>query len=200
MINQTKSSRPVLWIFSRCGAAIEVASLLTRSERTIVASWNAMFAGLVHRGQWYEASKYFSLMGQEKLSPDLVTIAHVTTACSNLNSHRDLTSIHGYLVRRELPLYMVAATILIDTYSKCDKIKYARELFDRLLVRDMILYNVMIFGYLLNGRLDEAVKMFNNMGKEGVRPNSATVLCLVSAFAELSDIRKFMDISINLVG
>ncbi|XP_010936398.3 pentatricopeptide repeat-containing protein At4g21300-like [Elaeis guineensis] len=176
-------------MYARCGARTAAASVLRQMERRSVASWNALIAGLIHHGQNSEALKNFSLMQQEgNISPDSITLANVLSACSDLNYTHFATRIHGYLIRRDIPLDIVLTTALIEMYSKCNKTTRARELFDQLIMRDVILYNVMISGYLQNHMINEATILFGEMVKAGVRPNSATVLSMLSTFANLADI------------
>ncbi|XP_072955912.1 pentatricopeptide repeat-containing protein At4g21300-like, partial [Typha angustifolia] len=177
-------------MYARCGANDLAASMLKQTRGT-VASWNAMIAGLVHCGQSSLAIKYFSLMQQEvNIFPDSVTFANLLSACSDLPCAHHVASIHGYLVRRNIPLDVVLTTTLIEMYSKCNKSKRSRQLFDQLTIRDIVLYNVMISSYLQNGLADEAIKLLVKMTIIGVAPNSITLLSLLSAFANLTDIRK----------
>lgn len=79
--------------------------------------------------------------------------------------------------------------LLFETYAKGNKTSRARELFDHLIKRDVILCSIMIPGYLQNDMIDEVTIMFSALVKAGVRPNSATVLILLSAFADLTDVK-----------
>lgn len=177
-------------MYSRCNASASAACILNQTGRT-VASWNAMIAGLIHCGQSSEALQSFCLMVKEaNFSPDSITLANVLKACSDLNYAYKVTSIHAYLFRRDISLDIVVTTALIDLYSRCGKIKKARLIFDELILRDEILYNVMISGYLQNNEVEEAIKMFREMVKAGIRPDSVTVLSFLSAFADLRDMRK----------
>ncbi|CAL9129617.1 unnamed protein product [Musa acuminata var. zebrina] len=178
-------------MYAKCGAISIAASVLRQTKKKTVASWNALIARLSQLGQSSEALKYFCLMMQDNnLFPDSITLANVLSACSNWNLVQHTTSLHSYIMRRNIQLDEVLATTLIELYSKCYKMKRARILFDHLICRDTIVYNVMISGYLHNGLVEEAINMFSDMIREAARPNFATVVSLLSAFADVGDARK----------
>ncbi|URE18100.1 PPR repeat, partial [Musa troglodytarum] len=177
-------------MYAKCGAISIAASVLRQTKKRTVASWNALIARLSQLGQSSEALKYFCLMKQgNNLFPDSVTLANVLSACSNRNLVQHTTSLHAYIMRRNIQLDEVLTTTLIELYSKCYKMKRARILFDHLICRDTIVYNVMISGYLHNGLVEEAINIFSDMIREAARPNFATVVSLLSAFADVGDAR-----------
>ncbi|KAM1460884.1 hypothetical protein ACFX15_044429 [Malus domestica] len=53
-------------------------------------------------------------------------------------------SIHGYIIRAGMRLDLLAATTLVDLYSKSNKLIQSRELFDRMEKKDAISYDVMM--------------------------------------------------------
>ncbi|KAJ0982053.1 hypothetical protein J5N97_010308 [Dioscorea zingiberensis] len=178
-------------MYTKCGARAEAVSFLRQMRRS-VASWNALIAG-INSYDCEQSSEalhlFYQMVHQEGLCPNSITIANVLSASSESTCAHLVTSIHSYVIRRELPLDLVVTTALIDSYSRCGKVRCARELFNRLGVRDTVLFNVIIAAYLRNGVVDEVIKMLNTMAKEGVRPNMVTLLILLSGFADLADVR-----------
>ncbi|EMS47599.1 hypothetical protein TRIUR3_32599 [Triticum urartu] len=175
-------------MYARCGAYQLAYALLNNSKGT-VASWNAVLSGLTRTQKSRDAIQYFSVMlHHHKVTPDSVTFANVLSACAELCYCGYAASIHAYLIRRTIALDLVLATALIEVYSKCKRVVRSRHLFDQLTVKDAVSYNVMIHGYLQNGLADEATTLLNHMMKECIAPNSATVVCLLAAFADQRDL------------
>ncbi|TQD95317.1 hypothetical protein C1H46_019109 [Malus baccata] len=54
------------------------------------------------------------------------------SVCACLNYMRPGKSIHGYIIRAGMRLDLLAATTLVDLYSKSNKLIQSRELFDRM--------------------------------------------------------------------
>lgn len=175
-------------MYARCGA-YQLASTLLKNSKGSVASWNAVLSGLTRTRESWDAIQYFSVMLLDhKVAPDSVTFANVLSACAELCYSGYAASIHAYLIRRTIPLDLVLITALIAVYSKCKRVVRSRHLFDQLKAKDAVSYNAMLYGYLQNGMADEATTLLNHMMKECIAPNSATVLCLLVAFADQRDL------------
>jgi pentatricopeptide repeat protein len=179
-------------MYARC-EAYDLASALLKNSNGSVASWNAVLSGLIRTQQSWDAIQHFSVMLHDhKVTPDSVTFASVLSACAELCYSGYAASIHAYLMKRTIPMDLVLTTALIEVYSKCKRVARSRHLFDQLTVKDTVSYNAMLYGYLQNGMADEATALLNHMMKECMAPNSATVLCLVAAFADQRDLVRGM--------
>lgn len=175
-------------MYTRCGA-YQLASAVLKNSMQAVASWNALLAGLVQTGQSGNAVHHFSVMLHEhKAIPDSVTYANVISACAELHNSGCAASVHAYLIRRSIPLDVVLATALIEVYFKCTRIMRSRHLFDQLMVKDVVSYNAMIYGYLQSGMANEAITLLKEMMVQCVAPNSVTVLSLLAAIADHKDL------------
>ncbi|KAG0499584.1 hypothetical protein HPP92_004275 [Vanilla planifolia] len=69
-------------------------------------------------------------------------------------------------------------------YSKCGCVDEARKLFDRILYRDVVVWNSMIASYSQNGYPSEAISLFCNMLLDGFKPSVATLVIVISASAD----------------
>jgi len=63
----------------------------------------------------------------------------------------------------------------------------SKHLFDQLVVKDVVSYNTMIYGYLQNGMANEAIVLLKEMVAECVAPNFVTILSLLVAIADHKD-------------
>ncbi|KAL2500735.1 Pentatricopeptide repeat-containing protein [Forsythia ovata] len=61
----------------------------------------------------------------------------------------------------------------------------ARELFDRIPIRDVVSWNAMISGYAQIGQFDEALSLFQEMRKAKATPDVSTLLSVLSVCAHL---------------
>lgn len=179
----------LMGMYIKCGAPTTAACIFWKMEARTICSWNAMIAGQLQMEQPLEGLNIFSQMVQENLMPDLITLANGILCCVNLKYLRQGKSIHGYIIRREVQLDLVAITALVDFYSKCNNLIQARELFDSVETCDAVLYNVMMAGYLENKFAGDAIKTFIEMVGRGVKPNISSFLSLLSALSELKDIK-----------
>jgi pentatricopeptide repeat protein len=66
------------------------------------------------------------------------------------------------------------ATNLLIVYIRYGRLEDARRLFDELVKKDVISWNVMIGGYAEHSRAKDAIELFNQMCQEGVQPSAVT--------------------------
>lgn len=113
----------------------------------------------------------------------------VLKACARLQAVEQGKKIHYGIRNTPLIDDLCVRTALIDFYCKCGLLEDARYLFDEMDNRDLVSWNAMISGYAINLRCKDAIALFFQMGKENLKPNSATLVSLLSACSELSELR-----------
>eukprot|EP01018_Ginkgo_biloba_P040930 Gb_31143 [translate_table: standard] len=86
--------------------------------------------------------------------------------------------IRYHIVKSRLELDVIGGTALLDMYAKCGSVEVARHLFDKLSIRDRVLWNAMIVGYhgyAQNGYANEALTLFRQMQLEDVKQELVTM-------------------------
>lgn len=87
---------------------------------------------------------------------------------------------------RPAGLNIITFTALLDGYLKLGDVTPAREIFNSLKDRDVVLWTAMIVGYVQNGLSNDAVEVFRAMLSEGPRPNSYTLAAILSVSSSLA--------------
>ncbi|KAJ6742200.1 REPEAT-CONTAINING PROTEIN putative-RELATED [Salix viminalis] len=95
--------------------------------------------------------------------------------------------IHGLVFKLGLDLDMYVGSSLVSSYLKSELMKDARELFDEMPERDVVLWNSMVNGYAQIGQLDEALRVCREMSQEGVLMSKFTVSGVLSVFSVRGD-------------
>ncbi|CAK9150763.1 unnamed protein product [Ilex paraguariensis] len=78
----------------------------------------------------------------------------------------------------------LASNMLINVYSKCGLVDYARKIFDRMPQRNLVSWNTIVGSYTQNGNKEAALNLFIQMQKEGTQFSEFTlssVLCACAA-------------------
>ncbi|RZC92953.1 hypothetical protein C5167_036195 [Papaver somniferum] len=176
-------------MYSKCRDLKMSPSVFNRMNKRCVGSWNVLIAAHVQMGQLLEAFELFQTMSKEDILPDRITLANLLSSCGDMKFLRQGKSIHAYIIRREVQLDLVATTALIEMYSKCNRTNQGRILFDEIEAQDVIMFNVMVSGYLQAGFTDKALETICGMIKAGIKPDTATILNLLSLSADLREIR-----------
>ncbi|KAK4581103.1 hypothetical protein RGQ29_024676 [Quercus rubra] len=147
-----------------------------------VISWGALISGFAQNGFAGNALDLLVEMQGCGYRPDLVPLVSALLACTQVGFLKLGKSIHGYIVRR-LDFDRVLCTAVIDMYSKCGALSWARTLFDQINSKDSISWNAMITSYGIHGHGKEALSLFLEMTKTNLKPNHASLSSLLSAFS-----------------
>lgn len=118
------------------------------------------------------------------IAADNATLALVLKACARLNDVERGRSIHCTIRDSSLTGDVRVGTALVDFYCKCGLIDDARQVFEHMGVRDVVLWNALIHGYVGCCFFEEAISLFARMQREGLKPNSRTVVALLLACRE----------------
>lgn len=173
-------------MYARCGdvaAARRWFGALPVMART-VASWNTMISALARAGEHGEALALFREMQRAGARPDGATLVAVLGACAGLGALDAGRWVHAY-VRREMPREAdgggIVGNALLDMYAKCGAVEQAAGVFGGMARRDVYAYASMIRGLATHGRAEEALALFEDMRRAGVRPNGVALLGVLSA-------------------
>ncbi|KAL6648736.1 hypothetical protein ACP70R_012960 [Stipagrostis hirtigluma subsp. patula] len=83
---------------------------------------------------------------------------------------------------------LVSWNVMITAYAKRGEMVQARELFDQVPERDVVSWNAMISGYVRCGLHKHAMELFEQMQCMGEKPDTVTMLSLLSACADSGDL------------
>ncbi|KAL5716887.1 Pentatricopeptide repeat-containing protein [Ranunculus cassubicifolius] len=177
-------------MYSKCGT-VSTAKLVFDNMRTKnVVTWNSMIDGYSEGGYPEEAMGIFQKMMDQGVVPTDVTIMGALQACAELGDFERGKYIHELANEIRLGSDISITNSLIAMYSKCKKVDIAAGLFKNLSSKTLVSWNAMILGYAQNGKVNEALNHFCRMQRENVRPDTFTMVSVISALAELSVLRQ----------
>jgi pentatricopeptide repeat protein len=167
-----------------CDEAFDVLARMEQGCGTVlpnVVSWSAVIGGFASSGDMQRALELFQQMQQRQLSPNVVTLATVLSACAELLALQLGREVHGHLIKVVLDRHSLVDDGLINMYGKCGRVSAAHKVFDRMKSRDLISWNSMIACYGMHGLCDEAFSMFTDMTKAMIEPDGVTFVAVLSA-------------------
>nr|XP_029121026.1 pentatricopeptide repeat-containing protein At5g56310-like [Elaeis guineensis] len=123
---------------------------------------------------------------------DKVTMIGVISACAALEDLETGERVHCYIEEHGFWWMVSLRNVLVDMYSKCGCLHKAHQLFDETTTKSLISWNSMISAYAAHGDANSATTLFNQMVEcgEGVRPDGATVLSMLSACARKGQVQE----------
>lgn len=171
-------------MYARCGSIKDARLVFDKmGSRRDVISWTAMIGGLAKSGLTTEAWAVFQEMQQAGVEPNRVTYMSILNACASPAALDWGKRIHRQIINAGLTADIHLGNTLVNMYSTCGSVIDARQVFDRMRKRDVVAFNAMIGGYAAHNLGKEALKLFNSMEKEGLKPDKVTYINMLHACA-----------------
>ncbi|KAH7513211.1 hypothetical protein FEM48_Zijuj12G0172400 [Ziziphus jujuba var. spinosa] len=173
----------ILSMYVFCGSIMEARNVFYQLELRYALPWNWIIRGITMMGWFNIALTFYFKMLASGISPDKYTFIYVIKACSGLKNARLGKLVHETIQLMGLKVDVFVASCLIKLYADNGCIHDARCLFDQIPHKDIVLWNVMINGYVKNGDTNNSVEMFLKMKKSDSKPNAVTFACMLSICA-----------------
>lgn len=155
--------------------------LFGHMEEKSLVTWNSMIAAYAQNEQNKEALDLFQELLTKPLQPDAITIASVLPAYSEAASLKEGKQIHGHISKSEHRSNTYILNSLVSMYAKCGEVETAREIFGRILVRDVSSWNSVIMAHAIHGFGRKSIELFSEMRDDGIKPNYSTFVSLLTS-------------------
>ncbi|KDP26556.1 hypothetical protein JCGZ_17714 [Jatropha curcas] len=146
-----------------------------------IISWTTMINCYSQNKKFREALLVFNEMIKNGISPDEVTMATVISACAHLGALDLGKEMHLFVMSNGFDLDVYIGSALIDMYAKCGSLDRSLLVFFKLRKKNLFCWNSVIEGLAVHGYAKEALKMFQKMDEEKIRPNSITFISVLTA-------------------
>ncbi|KAK1357206.1 Pentatricopeptide repeat-containing protein [Heracleum sosnowskyi] len=187
LMDNISVTNALMGFYSRTGRMNKAECLFARMKSRDLVSWNSLIAGYSLNGESLKALELFhDFTSVAALKPDHVTLVSILPACSHLCNMNVGKQIHGHIARHPGLIEDTAVgNALISFYAKCNDIKAAYRIFKSISKRDLISWNTMLDAFAESGLETEFVDMFKWMFREGITPDSITIISTVQLCATL---------------
>ncbi|EXB55400.1 hypothetical protein L484_016768 [Morus notabilis] len=153
-------------------------TLFNRISTPNVFDFNSMIMGFAKSSKPEKGFSVYAKMRSFGVEPIARTFAVLVKACFKLTF---ISQFHGQIVKfgHGCDVYVVSS--LICAYSKCGTMEFARRVFDeRIETTNVVCWTSLLSGYCLNGLVDEACLVFDEMPERNDVSYSAMVSGYVS--------------------
>ena len=172
----------IISMYSKFNLIDEAEKVFRLIEEKDVISWNTFISSCSHCVDHAKGFSVFKEMANDySVSPDDFTFASVLATCAGLASIRHGKQIHAYLIRTRLCQDVGVGNALVNMYAKCGSIKYAYNIFNKMLHRNTFSWNSIIAGFGNHGLGGQALDLFEQMKAMGLKPDSVTYVGLLMA-------------------
>ncbi|KAL5717778.1 hypothetical protein ACHQM5_010744 [Ranunculus cassubicifolius] len=177
-------------LFGYCsnGRFEDAWELFEKMPRRNVISWTTMIGALDQGGRCEKALFLFQDMCLLGVKPTSSTYTCVVTACANIRALQYGVQLHAHVVKIGEALDTFVSSALITFYANClqmeSSVKVFREKLDTCVVR----WTALLTGYGVNGKHEEALKLFHAMMNSGIMPNQSTFTSALHSCSELREL------------
>ncbi|OAY57615.1 pentatricopeptide repeat-containing protein At3g46790, chloroplastic [Manihot esculenta] len=160
-------------------------------QRDLV-SWNSMISSYAVNGYADAALTLFRAMLRDPATcaPDNATLVTVLPACAQAAAIQLGFWIHSYIIKTSMEIDAALGSGLISMYANCGRVNIARDVFDRVSDKNIVVWNAIIRCYGMHGYADEAIQMFSRLTESGLQPDGLIFLCLLSACSHAGMVEK----------
>ncbi|XBI56155.1 hypothetical protein VPH35_037808 [Triticum aestivum] len=191
--SDTLCGNALVSMYAKCGAG-GITDDVHRAFSSIhckdVVSWNSIIAGYSENGLFEEALVLFGQMISEECLPNYSTVANILPVCSFMEYGRNYgKEVHGFVFRFGLYMDMSVCNALMTHYSKVCEMRVVESIFRSMNSRDIVTWNTIIAGYVINGCNSRVLGLFRRLLSTGMTSDSVSFISLLTACAQVGDVK-----------
>ncbi|KAJ7977537.1 Pentatricopeptide repeat-containing protein [Quillaja saponaria] len=130
----------------------------------------------------------YNYMQKNSILPNNYTFPFLFKSLSDFHDFKQAQCIHTHVVKLGHVNDIYVRNSLLDVYASCGHMNLCRRVFDEMLQRDVVSWTVLIMGYRIACKYDDALIVFEQMQYAGVVPNHVTMVNALSACANFGAI------------
>uniref|UniRef100_A0A803PW07 Pentatricopeptide repeat-containing protein n=1 Tax=Cannabis sativa TaxID=3483 RepID=A0A803PW07_CANSA len=176
-------SNSLIDMYCKCGGfnnAVKLFQIRGDSFRDVV-SWNIMVSGFISNNKFEDACNLFWIMRREGLKLDEVSYSSALNASASLSALNQGILIHDQVIKCGFVQNSSVLSSLITMYSKCGSLIDAYCVFEETKDRNVICWTAMISAYQQHGYVNKVIESFQEMIREGMKPNYVTFVTVLSS-------------------
>uniref|UniRef100_A0ACD5YYI9 Uncharacterized protein n=1 Tax=Avena sativa TaxID=4498 RepID=A0ACD5YYI9_AVESA len=155
-------------------------------ERNVI-TWTSLLTGYAQGGEHSDVMALFFRMRAEGVCPNPFTFASVLSAVASQGALDVGQRVHAQSVKFGCRSTVVCNS-LMNMYSKSGLVEEAKAVFCEMETRDMVSWNTLMTGLLLNGRELEALQLFHDSRASMAKMSQSTYSTAIKLCANLKQL------------
>ncbi|KAL2923262.1 hypothetical protein RDABS01_014753 [Bienertia sinuspersici] len=177
-------------MYSKCGFPGYARTVFDSIKVKNTISWTALISGYARIGCKADALELFRKMPNKNLLSWSALISGVVSASANLAALQLGKQLHCLVILFGFERNVFISNSLIDMYAKCSDLLAAKSIFNGKSNRDVVCWTSIIVGMAQHGQAKEALWLYDEMVRDGVKPNEVTFLGLICACSHVGLVNK----------
>uniref|UniRef100_A0A7N0R8I2 Pentatricopeptide repeat-containing protein n=1 Tax=Kalanchoe fedtschenkoi TaxID=63787 RepID=A0A7N0R8I2_KALFE len=160
--------RKMIELCSTYGELDYAAAVFDQVSEPDTFTWNTMIRVYNIGGRCRSALMLYNLIICQGVQPDKFTFPFAVKACVDCLLLDKAKEIHGTAMKLGLWKDMFLWNTVMDCYLKCGDLSSGRKVFDKMPVRNVVSWTIMVAGLVDSGDLDDARRVFEQMPERNV--------------------------------
>ncbi|KAL4595317.1 hypothetical protein ACB092_12G083600, partial [Castanea dentata] len=148
--------------------------------------------GFCNEGKVKEAMEVLGLLVKQCHPVDLPRYLQLMWECGEAQSLQEAKSVHEHIIRSLTPLEVSTYNRIIEMYGKCGSMDDAFMVFNAMPTRNLTSWDTMMTWLAKNGLGEDAIDLFTQFKKTGMKPDGRMFIGVLSACSVLGDIDEGM--------
>ncbi|KNA14929.1 hypothetical protein SOVF_102890 [Spinacia oleracea] len=159
--------------------------------------FNSMIKGYSVSGQPEKSLSIFSLMKNNGVLPNEYTFAPLMKSCCNVSDSKVGKCVHGEILKLGLERHNAVRIGIVEFYTNCEEMGNAKKVFDEMLQRDVIIWNLMIRGFCKTGDIDMGLFLFRKMRERSIVSWNSMISSLAKSGRDREALEVFNEMQID---
>ncbi|XVF63637.1 hypothetical protein PTKIN_Ptkin09bG0102600 [Pterospermum kingtungense] len=164
----------------RCFAEADL--VLNSISEPSISSFSSLIYALNKSNLFSRSLGVFSRMLSNGILPDTHVLPNIIKACGKLSAFKLEREVHSIVCKFGFDSDSVVQASLVHMYLKSDRVRDARNVFERLPEGDVVTCGALISAYARKGCVNEARQIFYGMQRFGVEPNLVSWNGMITGF------------------
>ncbi|XP_055820881.1 pentatricopeptide repeat-containing protein At4g19220, mitochondrial [Solanum dulcamara] len=193
MLSESILGNALIDFYAKCSNLSSSECVFLEIECKDVVSWNSVISGCLYNGHPEKSLLYFKHVGNLEKGADSVSLSCAIAASACLDEFGCGQAIHGWGIKLgyEDRCHLSVENSLISLYSQSGDIAAGEYVFNRMEYRDIVTWNSMISGFILNGNVSDAFDYLHEMQyTRTIEPDAVTLISIIPLVAEFLLLRE----------
>lgn len=142
---------------------------------------SADVSALCREGKLHEALGILKIMDQRGIRAYTDTYGSLLQGCAKFKNLENGKKVHEHMIKHGFEPNLFLDNLLLLMYSKCGSPQDAGKVFEKMPKRNVVSWTAITSAALERGKIDEALKLFSQMQKEGLKPDVVSFITILNA-------------------
>ena len=186
----------LIYMYGSCGSPDDAQKVFDSLQHPAdQVTWGALIGAYAHDSQQCErAFELVDMMEQQGVTPSAPIFIGVLAACGKRQALQMGQRLHQRIIDMGLLPHIRLENALLNMYASCGDLESAKRVFDSMPLRDTISYNILLYGYGVNGKGKELMDSFHIMRREKVILDDVSWTAVLSACSNCALVGEGLDI------